>query len=212
MGLIKTLFFVVVDRGKGNTILHQLEILGGSGGTIFYGEGTSHTKQVRRSDALPVRKEIVMVAADQSLQGEFHKLVQESFAIERKGRGIAFSIPFVAWGTPAKTSPRKKIDYHCIMTIVDRGRGGECIKAARLAGARGGTLIHGHGAGVPVNYYFPLAIEPQKDLVMVLATSQEMKPIREVISTSMELEKPGTGFLFVLPVTHISGFLKRRSK
>ena len=71
MGLIKTLFFVVVDCGKGNTILHQLEILGGSGGTIFYGEGTSHTKQVRRSAALPVRIEIVMVADALSIQGGF---------------------------------------------------------------------------------------------------------------------------------------------
>ncbi len=212
MDLIKILFFVIVDRGKGNAVLHQLEILGGSGGTIFYGEGTNPAKQVKHTDVLPIRKEIVMVAADESLQGELHKLVQESFAIERKGRGIAFSIPFAAWGTPAKKRTLRKVGHHCIMTIVDRGKGGECIKVARLAGARGGTLIHGHGAGVPVNYYFPLAIEPQKDLVMILATSPEMIPIREAISTTMELEKPGNGFLFVLPVTQISGILKRRGK
>ncbi|HHU87836.1 MAG TPA: hypothetical protein GXZ38_00550 [Spirochaetales bacterium] len=212
MGLIKTLFFVIVDRGKGNTVLHQLEVLGGSGGTIFYGEGTSHTKQVKRSDAAPSRKEIVMVSAPSSLQGELHKLVQESFTIERKGHGIAFSVPFVEWTPSSKKRSSIKASHHCIFAIVNRGSGGECIKAARLAGARGGTVIHGHGAGVPVNYYFPLAIEPQKDVVMVLAASEEVSPIRESIYTALELGKPGNGFLFVLPVTQISGFLKRRVK
>lgn len=213
MELIKTLFFVIVDRGKGNTVLHQLEILGGSSGTIFYGEGTSHTKQVKRSDAAPSRKEIVMVSAPSTLQGELHKLVQESFTIERKGHGIAFSVPFVEWD-PSTTKKRTslKASHHCIFAIVDRGKGGECIKAARLAGARGGTVVHGHGAGVPVNYYFPLAIEPQKDIVMVLAASDEVSPIREEIYRALDLEKPGNGFLFVLPVTQISGFLKRRAK
>ena len=41
-----------------------------------------------------------------------------------------------------------------IMTIVEKGKGREIIKAARKAKARGGTMIHGRGAGVPQDYYF----------------------------------------------------------
>ena len=154
-----------------------------------------------------------MVSIDAKLNEDLHKMIQDHFEIEKKGRGIAFSIPFKRWQADNRVeqSPNTtSVKHHCIMTIVDRGKSGDCIKAARLAGSRGGTVIHGHGAGVPVNYYYPLAIEPQKDVVMVLASNDELNPVRERIYKDLELDKPGNGIIFVLPVSHISGLLKRR--
>ena len=51
--------------------------------------------------------------------------------------------------------------HSCIMTIVDKGRGKACIKAARAAGAKGGTDPCPRGRH-PDEYYFPLVIEPQR--------------------------------------------------
>jgi len=98
------------------------------------------------------------------------------------------------------------------MTIVDKGKSRNCIKAARAAGAKGGTMIHGHGAGIPTDYYFPLVIEPRKDIVFIVTPKDKMIPIREKIFTDLELEKPGNGILFVLPVTRTSGLLENRSE
>ena len=48
------------------------------------------------------------------------------------------------------------------MVTVEKGKNREIIKTAREAKARGGTIIHGRGAGEPQDYYFPIHVEPQK--------------------------------------------------
>lgn len=102
--------------------------------------------------------------------------------------------------------------HFCIMTIVDKGRSRDCLQAAKAAGARGGTLIHGHGAGIPTDYFFPLVIEPQKAIVIIVTTKDKVIPIQERIFSELELEKPGKGILFVLPVTKASGLFENRSE
>ena len=55
-------------------------------------------------------------------------------------------------------------------------------------------MIHGRGAGIPTNFYFPLVIEPQKDIVMIITTRDKVSTIRERIFSDLELGKPGTVF------------------
>ncbi|NLP00686.1 MAG: hypothetical protein GX386_10420, partial [Clostridiaceae bacterium] len=105
----------------------------------------------------------------------------------------------------------ENISHYCIITVVDKGRGKECMKSARLAGARGGTLIHGRGAGIPTDFYFPLVIEPQKDIVMIITTKDKVSTIRERIFSDLELGKAGHGILFTLPISRTSGLAENRS-
>jgi nitrogen regulatory protein PII len=98
------------------------------------------------------------------------------------------------------------------MTIVDKGRSKACIKAARAGGAKGGTLVRGRGAGVPMDFYYPLVIEPQKDIVLVVSTKEKAASIEERIFTDLELGKPGNGILFTLPVTQATGLYESRSE
>ena len=96
------------------------------------------------------------------------------------------------------------------MTIIDKGKSNDCIKAAKAAGATGGTVMHGHGAGVPTDYYFPLIIEPQKDIVMVITVKDNVRPIKDRIVKELELYKEGNGIIFVLPVIKMSGLLEKQ--
>ncbi|HPY56046.1 MAG TPA: hypothetical protein PK656_03440, partial [Sedimentibacter sp.] len=100
--------------------------------------------------------------------------------------------------------------HYCIMTIVDKGKSKDCIKSAKAAGARGGTIMHGHGAGVPMDYYFPLIIEPQKDIVMVLTPKDNLTAIMDKIIADLELYKEGKGVIFALPVIKISGLIENK--
>ncbi len=95
---------------------------------------------------------------------------------------------------------------------MDKGRGKDCIKAARAAGARGGTIVRGHGAGVPADSYYPLAIEPQKDTVIVVTRKNKAASIRERIFSDLELDKPGNGIIFTLPVSNTSGLYEKRAE
>jgi nitrogen regulatory protein PII len=209
---------MVVDRGKANVVLRKAQECGAKGGTIFLGEGSVQSKLLQKIGVTESHKEVLMISASNKLSDKLHEMVGDTFMLSKRNRGIAFSIPFKRWQLsppgPEQTSSPKEIPYShfCIMTIVDKGKSRNCIKAARAAGAKGGTMIHGHGAGIPTDYYFPLVIEPRKDIVFIVTPKDKMIPIREKIFTDLELEKPGNGILFVLPVTRTSGLLENRSE
>jgi nitrogen regulatory protein PII len=214
-----TLFFAVVNRGKANAVLRKAqEECGAAGGTIFLGEGTIQSKLLEKLGLTEAHKEILMIPATDELCDKLFEMLRRSFMFSKRNKGIAFSIPFKRWQLQASGQERKdaskkvKYSHFCIITIVDKGRGKDCIKAARAAGAKGGTLIHGRGAGIPTDFYFPLVIEPQKDIVMIVTTKGKVNPIKKRISSELELEKTGKGILFILPVIKTSGLFENRSK
>jgi len=206
---IDTLFFVVVGRGKANAILRKARECGAAGGTIFLGEGTVQNSLAEKLGITEIHKEIIMIPGSDELCNKLHETLNKEFMFSKRNKGITFSIPFKSWPLKDERIDNEKASpYYCIMTIVDRGRSKDCIKAARAAGARGGTLIHGRGAGVPTDFYFPLIIEPQKDIVMIIAPGDKVAPIRERIFFDLELGKAGNGIIFALPVSRAGGLIE----
>lgn len=215
---IDTLFFTVVNRGKANAVLRKAKDSGAAGGTILLGEGTVQSKLLETLGLTETRKEIVMIQASDELDARLHDDISESFKLSRRNKGIAFSVPFKRWTLKDSDQEHNisldddRFNHCCIFTIVDKGRSKDCILAARAAGARGGTLIHGHGAGIPTDFYFPLFIEPKKDTVMVITSKDKAPGVREKIFSDLELDKPGNGIIFTLPVGRTSGLYEHRSE
>ncbi len=210
---IDTLFFVVVGRGKANAILRKAKECGAAGGTIFLGEGTVQNSLAEKLGMTQMHKEVIMIPSSNELCDKLHETINEEFMFRKRNRGITFSIPFKRW--PLQSSGEemsRDFPYFCIMTIVDKGRSKACIEAARAAGARGGTLIHGRGAGVPTDFYFPLVIEPQKDIIMIIAPREKAFPIRDKIYFDLELGKAGNGIIFTLPVDRTGGLVESGSE
>lgn len=213
-----TLFFTVVNRGKANAVLRKARECGAEGGTIFLGEGTIQSRLLEKIGLTETHKEILMIPASNELSDKLHKNLSETFMFCKRNKGIAFTVPFRRWKLQDSGEERKSLQknegcsHYCIITIVDKGRSRDCMKAARAAGARGGTLIHGHGAGIPADFYYPLVIEPQKDIVMIIATKDKAAAISERISAELELEKVGNGVIFILPVVKTSGMFENRSE
>ena len=214
---IETLFFAIVNRGKANAVLRKAKECGAAAGTILLGEGTVQSKLLDILGMTETHKEILMIPAPAGLDAILHETLSETFKFTKRNRGIAFSVPFKRW-TAGVSEQEHNISLHnerfthcCLFTIVDKGRSRDCILAARAAGARGGTVIKGHGAGVPADSYFPLAIEPQKDTVIVVTRKEKANAIRERIFSDLELDKPGNGIIFTLPVSNTSGLYENRA-
>ncbi len=199
--------------------MHKAGEYGAAGGTIFLGEGSAESKlpEMTGRTEIEIQKEILMIPSSSEICERLHKMVLEEFMFEKRNKGIAFSIPFMRWQLNAGGRERESSQedfnpsHYCIMTIVDKGRSRACIKAARAAGARGGTLIHGRGAGIPADFYFPLIIEPQKDIVMVISSKEKTPLIRDRIYADLELGKIGNGIIFTLPVIRASGLIENMS-
>lgn len=216
--VIDTLFFTIVNRGKANAILREAKDCGATGGTILLGEGTVQSKLLDKLGLNETHKEILMVAGSEELCEKLHERISTHFDFSKRNNGIAFSIPFKRWQLQDSVQKENvlledaNITHYCIITIIDKGRSEECVKSAKDAGARGGTIIHGHGAGVPTDYYFPLVIEPQKEIVLILTPKDIYKTVASRIHNDLELDKLGNGIIFALPVIKSSGLVEDRQE
>jgi nitrogen regulatory protein PII len=98
------------------------------------------------------------------------------------------------------------INASLIVTIVRKGWGSSVLQASVTAGARGGTVLFGRGAGVHEHEkIFGMAIEPEKEIVLTIVPEDQVDTILAEIVRAAELEAPGHGMAFVLPVPMIVG-------
>ncbi|MCL2126124.1 MAG: P-II family nitrogen regulator [Oscillospiraceae bacterium] len=96
--------------------------------------------------------------------------------------------------------------YKVIHVIVDKGKGGDVIDAANEAGARGGTIIHARGSGIhEVQKLFSIEIEPEKDEVFIIASTELKDRIVESVRSRMNIDEPGSGVIFVIDVNEVYG-------
>ena len=80
------------------------------------------------------------------------------------------------------------------------------MDAARSAGATGGTLLRGRGsAAKEAEELFHIVIEPEKEIVMILAPVEIKDTIMSAIYMEAGLSSAGQGIIFSLPVTRTAG-------
>lgn len=93
-----------------------------------------------------------------------------------------------------------------IVTIVRRGWGSTVLEASVKAGARGGTVLFGRGAGInEQEKIFGMSIEPEKEIVLTVAYSDRIDAILDEIVRAAELNSTGKGIAFVVPVEKVVG-------
>ncbi|EPR32842.1 nitrogen regulatory protein P-II [Alkalidesulfovibrio alkalitolerans DSM 16529] len=96
--------------------------------------------------------------------------------------------------------------FDCIVTIVNKGLSEPILTASRKAGAEGGTIIFGRGAGIrEMKSIFGISIEPEKEILLTLVHESISRQVLEAIVEAGRLETPGTGIAFMLPVKGVAG-------
>jgi len=176
---------------------------------ILLGEGTVGFGLFDR--LRETRREVLLIPASDTLSHTLHTTLSAAFRFTERNRGVAFTVPFDRWqgGAGEGSLPAlPPVTHHCLVAVVNKGRSRACIRAARAAGATGGTVVHGWGAGIPVNFYVPLIIEPQKDVVLIITACEHTEAIKHRIFAELDLGRVGQGILFTLPVTQTSGLLE----
>lgn len=98
------------------------------------------------------------------------------------------------------------MDASLIVSIVRRGWGSSVLEATVKAGARGGTVVFGRGAGInEQEKIFGMSIEPEKEIVLTLVRSTMVDAVLDEIVRTAGLDEPGAGIAFVFPVQKIVG-------
>ncbi len=93
-----------------------------------------------------------------------------------------------------------------IVSIVRKGWGSTVLEASVEAGARGGTVIAGRGAGIhEKDKIFGVAIEPEKEILLTLTHTDRADAIMRAIVEAAGLNETGKGIAFVVPVDKVLG-------
>ena len=99
--------------------------------------------------------------------------------------------------------------HQLIICIVDEGYSDNVMDVAKECGATGGTVVHAKGtANKEAERYFNIAIQPNKEMVMILVPTAIRDKILHALYTKVGLDTDGHGIAFALPVDHTVGLSK----
>ena len=208
---------VIVNAGLGSKVLRKAKLCGVRGGTILLGMGTMCNRLLECLGLNDSRKEIIYMVAQRRTAHEALSKLNKDFDFEKPHHGIAFTTAVATVvGTHGKAESEPNDErganqtmYHAITTIVDRGRAEEVIDAAAKAGSKGGTILKARGSGVhETTKLFSMDIEPEKEVVLILAEADKTDAIVESIRSALKLDDPGKGILFVQEVLKTYGIFK----
>lgn len=211
------LAYVIVSSGLASKVLKCAKASGVTGGTIFLGKGTVKNPVLEFLGLTEVRREVVLMVAEKNTARSALERLDEKFKFSKPNHGIAFTTTACAlYGAKDLSYEEIKVNrevgkpmYNAIFTIVDRGRGELVVEAANKAGARGATIIHARGSGIhETSTLFDMEIEPEKEIVMIIAEEATTDPIIASIREELEIDLPGKGIIFVQPVAKTYGMCK----
>jgi len=98
-----------------------------------------------------------------------------------------------------------------IMAIVQRGQADDIVSAAIKSGAPAATIFFGRGRGIRERLgLLGLAIQPEKEIIMIVAEERLVDQVITGMVKAGNLDQPGIGFVFVVPVERALGMLEAK--
>ncbi len=96
--------------------------------------------------------------------------------------------------------------HEVIFCIVNTGFSDDVMDAAREVGAKGGTVIRARGtANQEAEKLFNIAIQPEKEIVMILVEKALKNDILHALYKKVGLSSPSQGIAFSMPVDSVVG-------
>jgi nitrogen regulatory protein PII len=101
--------------------------------------------------------------------------------------------------------------FELVVAIVNQGFGDSVMDAARQCGARGGTILNARGtAREEAESKFGIMIHPDKEVVLILASTKIKDNILHAIYEQVGLDTPGQGIAFTTPVDDVVGLTTKK--
>lgn len=210
---------IIVDKGQTDTILDYVEEHGFMSGTVIDAHGSADKSNKFLDLIFESEKEIILIFStyDQAQQlahllTEYLNLTTSNsgvLAIFNLQRSIGISLPFRTSREENEIDiTENKPGYSMICAIVENDMDEAVIQSAEKAGSTGGTIIHARGS-FPYNgrNFFSRGVEPEREVVLIIARDEKIKDICNRISEDLQLEEPEKGIIFVIPLYHTVGLV-----
>lgn len=185
---------------------------------MMHGRGTA-TKNMLDLLGLGSREyRIVMTVADKERTASLIDEARRKLYIDAPGQGIVVATPiksvggartlsYLNGGRPQNGTPEFNYNYEIILAIANEGYTDNVMDAARAAGARGGTVLHGKGTGSKdAEKFFGVSIASEKEVIMIVAKSAEKTAIMKSIVSQAGVGTEAGAVVMSLPVSAVAGF------
>ncbi len=187
--------------------------------TKILAKGTVASHFLKRLGITSDRREMVNILLSRDDALEFLNILHDKLQMNKPGHGIAYLTDVLACigthnGTQISLEETASLNpegsmYHKITVIVERGKSEEVMEAAREAGARGGTILHGRGStGKDARTIFGMEIEPEKEIIIILTPVKITQQVFDAIAVRMDIEAPGKGIMYIEPLAETRGLVE----
>ena len=186
---------------------------------VFHGQGTAIKSMLDLLGIESQERRAFIAIADGEKSKRYIEEQKKKLHLGVPGHGITVAVPVKSVGggqavsylngsnSGAKYTRPEKFDYELVVAIANAGTTDTVMNAARAAGARGGTVIHGKGTGSgDAQKFHRISIADEKEVVLIVAAAE----IKSAVMYSI-LEKAGPGsaagaLVFSLPISEVAGF------
>jgi nitrogen regulatory protein PII len=161
---------------------------------------------------------IIITIADRDRTARLIEEARRNLYIDAPGQGIIAATPIKSVGggktlanlnagRPAEGAPEINYNYEIVLAIANEGYTDTVMDAAREAGARGGTVLHGKGTGSKnAAKFFGVSIASEKEVIMIVAKSSEKAAIMKSIINKAGTQTDAGAVVMSLPVSAVAGF------
>lgn len=186
--------------------------------TVMYGTGTASNSILEYFGLNEIHKTLILSIVPTTNSKHILKALCDETDIDEPGGGIAFTIPvsssvkYIEDFYKNKYMEDIEMEYanqELIITITNEGYAENVMNAAKSVGAPGGTTIYGRGLETEkIIKFLGISIEPEKDIVLILAPNDKKNDIMNKIVEKCGLTTIGAGICFSLPVSYVAGLNK----
>ena len=214
------LMVIILDRGKG---ARAAELFASYGLPLHYGtpgRGTANSELLDYLGLGETEKDVVFSLVPGCTIPGLLEAGGEKLQLATPGKGILFTIPLSAvsgaaarfinsqahrTGTEQEEHMPEQGKNELIVVVVNSGCTDTVMAAAKLAGARGGTILHGRRVGEETEKSSDNGVWLEKDIVAILAPRELRLPIMEAVNRAAGAATESHGILFSMPVEETRG-------
>jgi Nitrogen regulatory protein PII len=194
-----TLFIALVNRNNGNKIIHAMREAGAPGCTRLAGHGYPGQAGANY---------MVHDVLCSLLYCEGGPLLKAAAAVCNKNKEIKMLALLAkadnGVASLGPTTPLKESCVKLIVSIVRNGKAKGIMRAARQAGATGGTLIKAQGTGTKEDViFFGISMVPEKDMLLIVAPPEKARDIFQAVNSQPIFQEAGGGIAFALDVADL---------
>ena len=186
----------------------------------LHGRGTAVQSMLDLLGIESNEKRVVLSTATEEKTAALIEAQKRRLHIGVPGHGIVIAVPVKSIGggktvaylmgeenKSAKTAPPSGYAYELIVVVASEGQTDLVMNAARAAGARGGTVLHGKGTTSPESEKFlGVSIAKEKEVILIVARKEQKADIMRSIMTRAGADTDAGAVVFSVPVSEVAGF------